>query len=138
MQIQNAVLHLFSAIFIALVGGVVCLWALLSKPRIRWDRFWIGLALLLLVAPIAFVVTAVRMRMNEWDETLDGGAVVMDTTYEVGAINPADSSAVVDTASEIVVDPRGDIVVDTVSGVVVDTVGGIGVDPAGQAPTESR
>jgi hypothetical protein len=90
------ILHLFSAMVIAAVGGGVCLWALLTSP-IRWDRFWIGLALLLLVAPIAFMVTSVRMVLSE--ETPEPGAVGVDTTYEVDTVSVVDAAGGVDTVA---------------------------------------
>jgi hypothetical protein len=65
MPIENAFLHLLSAVVVSVVGGGVVLWALLSRPRVRWDRFWIGLALLL-VAPVAFIM-ALAWMADAWE-----------------------------------------------------------------------
>jgi hypothetical protein len=118
--VQDSVLHLLSAMVIAVVGAGVCLWALLTRPRIRWDRFWIGLALMLLVAPIAFIVTAVRMASslearNRLDGDPDRATVRMDTTFVVDTI----SAMGVDSLSAVRVENR----VDTVNAIVVDAAG---------------
>lgn len=103
MPIENAVLHLISAAVIALTGVGVILWALLSRPRIRWDRFRIGLALLLLVAPVASIVAAAQLaKAIETANKPDGGFrrayVTADTTVAVDLSVMEDASARADAA----------------------------------------
>jgi len=117
-------LHVISVLVIALTGVGVVLWALLSRPRIRWDRFLIGLALLLLVAPIALVVSA-RRRANAMEAAYGLEADLDWTTVEM------DSTPAVDSV-------RAAIGVDSVIAARVDTVSGIVVDPAGDSPAGSR
>jgi hypothetical protein len=109
-------LHVLSAVVIALTGVGVILWALLSRPRIRWDRFWIGLALLLVVAPIASIVAVVRMAnaieaANGLEGDLDWSEIEMDSTLVVDSAGAA-------IGVDSVIAAR----VDTVIGIVVDTV----------------
>jgi hypothetical protein len=97
MPIATSVMHLLSVFVIAVAGGGVILWALMSTPRIRWDRFWIGVGLLLVVAPIALIVTVVRME-HRWDEDegmdgeFDRAYVGVDTTLVVDTFVAGDSA----------------------------------------------
>ena len=65
MQPERLVLHMISAAVIAIVGFGVCLWSFMT-PRVRWDRLWIGLFLMLFCAPVAGAVTIMRMA-NAWE-----------------------------------------------------------------------
>jgi len=98
----NFVLHLISACVLGLVGGGVILWSFMT-PRVRWDRFWIGLVLLLVAAPIAAVVTVVRMaRSWERGNEHDGAYVRMDTTYAVDTVVAVNSLESVDSTTVVV------------------------------------